>query len=148
VRTQVDAVLEEGTAVLNAHDPLVVEMAELCIGKVVYFATDETLEAVTAHCARGGQAVVLSGRSVDLLDGSRREPLLELGATFADGRWRGTVAPESLLAAVAAAHGLGLPIERVRAGIYSYVPVLTRIVTSNGRRREGASRAVNEIPAS
>jgi cyanophycin synthetase len=93
VRTQVDAVLEEGTAVLNAHDPLVVEMAELCIGKVVYFATDETLEAVTAHCARGGQAVVLSGRSVDLLDGSRREPLLELGATFADGRWRGTVAP-------------------------------------------------------
>jgi hypothetical protein len=49
---------------------------------------------------------------------------------------------------VAAAHGLGLPIERVRAGIHSYVPVLTRIVTSNGRRREGASRAVNEIPAS
>jgi cyanophycin synthetase len=39
-RTQVDVVLPTGTAVLNAADPQVVEMAELCDGKVIFYGMD------------------------------------------------------------------------------------------------------------
>ena len=37
LRTQVDVVLPEGAAVLNARDPRVVEMAPLCDGEVIFF---------------------------------------------------------------------------------------------------------------
>ncbi len=135
-RTQVDVVLPEGAAVLNAHDPQVLEMAELSDGPPILYATDPSLAAVTAHCSRGGKAVVLDGHAVDLIDGTRRERLLELGSTLSDGQWRGTFAAGSLLAAVAAAIGLGLPLERLRAGISSFVPVLTRMVVAAGRTPE------------
>jgi cyanophycin synthetase len=132
-RTQVDVVLPEGAAVLDAHDPQVVEMAELSDGPAILFATDSSLPAVTSHCRHGGKAVVLDGNAVYLVDGSRRDRLLDLGSTLVDGQWRGTVAPASLLASVAAAIGLGLPLERLRAGIQSFVPVLARMVAPAGR---------------
>ena len=37
LRTQVDVVLTDGVAVLNADDPLVAKMAEYCDGEVMYF---------------------------------------------------------------------------------------------------------------
>ena len=53
VRTQVDVVLPQGTAVLNAADPQVVEMAHLCDGKVIFYGLDPQLEAITTHRASG-----------------------------------------------------------------------------------------------
>jgi len=41
-RTQVDVVLPSGTAVLNAADPQVLELAELCDGKVIFMACRPT----------------------------------------------------------------------------------------------------------
>ena len=38
MRTQVDLVLKNGAAILNAREPDLVEMAELCDGEVIYFA--------------------------------------------------------------------------------------------------------------
>ena len=40
LRTQVDVVLSDGVAVLNAADSRIVEMAELCDGEVVLYAAD------------------------------------------------------------------------------------------------------------
>ena len=40
LRTQVDVVLPEGTAVLNADNERLVEMASLCDGQVIFFAVD------------------------------------------------------------------------------------------------------------
>lgn len=133
MRTQVDVVLEDGAAVLNAHEPMIVEMAELCIGSVIFYATDPGLEAIRTHCAGGGRAVVLDGSQVVLLDGAQREPLSDLGSTLAGGQWRGSVAPSSLLAAVAAAIGLGMPRDRLRAGILSFVPVLSPMLPPGGQ---------------
>jgi cyanophycin synthetase len=42
VRTQVDVVLPNGAAVLNADDPLVAKMAELCDGEVIFFSRNES----------------------------------------------------------------------------------------------------------
>ena len=133
MRTQVDVVLEDGAAVLNAHEPMIVEMAELCIGSVIFYATDPNLDVIGRHCAEGGRAVVLDGSEVVLLEGRQREVLSDLGSTLAGGQWRGSIAPASLLAAVAAAIGLGMPRDRLRAGILSFVPVLSPMVPPGAR---------------
>ncbi len=133
MRTQVDVVLEEGSAVLNAHEPMIVEMAELCIGSVIFYATDPALDVVQTHCAGGGRAVVLDGSQVVLLQGAQREILSDLGSTLAGGHWRGSIEPSSLLAAVAAAVGLDMPRDRLRAGILSFVPVLSPMVPPGAR---------------
>ena len=49
LRTQVDIVLPDGVAVLNAQDPLVLEMADLCDGSVIFFALDPEIPAITEH---------------------------------------------------------------------------------------------------
>jgi cyanophycin synthetase len=57
----VDAVPRNGTAILNADDPLVARMARRCDGKVIYFsmATEKGTagwDRVDTHCGRGGRA--------------------------------------------------------------------------------------------
>ncbi|MFT4101764.1 MAG: cyanophycin synthetase [Burkholderiaceae bacterium] len=139
MRTQIDVVLEEGAAVLNAHEPMIVSMAELCIGSVIFYATDPSLEAVREHCANGGRAVVLDGRQVALIDGTSREVLGDLGSTLVGGQWRGSVDPASLLAAVAAAVGLGMPRERLMAGILSFVPILSSMAPPGQAPRQATA---------
>jgi len=139
MRTQVDVVLEEGAAVLNAHEPMIVSMAELCIGSVIFYATDPSLEAVREHCAGGGRAVVLDGQKIVLIDETSREVLCDLGSTLAGGQWRGSVDPSNLLAAVAAAVGLGMPRERLMAGILSFVPILSPMMPPGQTPRQAAT---------
>ncbi|MCU0663989.1 MAG: cyanophycin synthetase, partial [Myxococcota bacterium] len=56
-RCGVDVVLPGGMAVLNADDPLVLEMAGLCAGGVVLVSTDPDNPAIAAHGAQGKRAV-------------------------------------------------------------------------------------------
>ena len=49
LRTQVDVVLPEGTAVLNAADPRVAGLAPLCDGDVILYCADPQAEALTTH---------------------------------------------------------------------------------------------------
>ena len=71
LRTQVDVVLPSGVAVLNAADPRVVEMAELCDGEVVFYARRRAAAALAAHQAAGGKAVLVRQGRVVLASGSR-----------------------------------------------------------------------------
>ena len=63
-RTLVDVVLPGGAAVLNAADPQLVEMAELCDGEVIYFARARIFAVIDGHLAAGGRAVP-AGRRPD-----------------------------------------------------------------------------------
>ncbi|MDR0770099.1 MAG: cyanophycin synthetase [Burkholderiales bacterium] len=91
LRTQVDVVLPDGVAVLNAHDPLLIEMAPLCDGEVIFYAADSKLPAIAQHCADGGRAVVTNDEGqVMLIHGNhttvlntRSAPHLETLATIA-----------------------------------------------------------------
>ena len=49
LRTQVDVVLPEGVAVLNASDARVADLADLCDGDVIFYAADETTPALAAR---------------------------------------------------------------------------------------------------
>jgi cyanophycin synthetase len=57
VRSQVDVILSEGAAVLNAADPQVVKLAELSDGGVIFYALDEHNPVMEAAPRAGGERV-------------------------------------------------------------------------------------------
>jgi cyanophycin synthetase len=122
LRTQVDVVLPDGTAVLNADDPLVADMAGLCDGKVIFFGRDAGAPVIAAHRVQGGRAVFLHGGSIVLANGAQETVLMELHAVpLTEG---GTLDFQNMnvLAAVAAAWALDVHEELIRAGIETFDP--------------------------
>lgn len=118
VRTQVDVVLPHGTAVLNAAEAQVVEMAALCDGKVIFYGLDSELEAIASHRASGERAVFLRERQIILAQGMdevSHVPLDSLAPTKAEK-------PEMVMAAVAAAWALGVTPELIGAGLRTFNP--------------------------
>jgi cyanophycin synthetase len=120
LRTQVDVVLPDGAAVLNAEDARVAALAELCDGEVVLFSLDPALAAVDAHRAGGGRAVVRKDDKVVLAAGREETAIAELSelplAPAGDAARR-AFQIQNILAAVGAAWALGMPADLIRAGI-------------------------------
>jgi cyanophycin synthetase len=125
LRTQVDVVLPEGAAVLNAEDHQVAEMAELCDGEVIFYSLSAEAPALVAHRHGGGRAVLLQhGRAMLLspqgeLQGANVDSLL---ARFAAAGMPCEAA--SVLAAVGAAWALGISPELIAAGLDTFVPAI------------------------
>lgn len=120
LRTQVDVVLPDGVAVLNADDPLVCEMAPLCDGAVVFFGMSLAAPAVAAHLVAGGRAVSLRGSHIVLAQGAE---VTELAPAAVAGPASGSESAARLyeiLAATGAAWSLGVSLELMRAGIETY----------------------------
>jgi cyanophycin synthetase len=120
LRTQVDVVLPEGTAVLNAADERVAGLAPLCDGDVILYGVEPQSAALVRHCAEGGKAVLVRQDRVVLANGSSESFLPGLGRLTI---WRATHAGvdlESLLAAVAAAWALGIPLNLIGAGVEAF----------------------------
>jgi cyanophycin synthetase len=118
LRTQVDIVLPDGAAVLNAADPLVVRMAELCDGEAILYGPGPELPAIALHRARGGRALFMRDNRIVLATGAVEALLAEL-PSFAAGNTEPDRV-ESLLAAVGAASALGIPVEMIRVGIETF----------------------------
>lgn len=120
LRTQVDVVLPTGVAVLNAREPQLVEMAELCDGEVIYFAADPSLPVLAEHRSKGGRAVLLREGAVVLAKGWEETKLLDLAQVpmAAGGE---AFQAENVLAAVATARALDIAPEVIRAGLETFV---------------------------
>ncbi|MNS59485.1 Cyanophycin synthetase [compost metagenome] len=119
-RTQVDVVLPTGAAVLNARDPRVVEMAELCDGSVIFFGIDPALPAIAAHLQQDGRAVFVRDGAIVLAQGTREERLADVAAIPLTHGGRVAFQVENVLAAVGAAWALDIPVELIRAGIETF----------------------------
>ncbi|QVQ29534.1 cyanophycin synthetase [Achromobacter deleyi] len=119
-RTQVDVVLPSGAAVLNARDPRVVEMAELCDGTVIFFGIDPELPAIAAHLQQDGRAVFVRDGSIVLAQGSQEERLADVAAIPLTHGGRVAFQVENVLAAVGTAWALDIPVELIRAGIETF----------------------------
>jgi len=119
-RVIVQNVAENGYAVLNAADPITLQMAQHCPGGVILFAVDGHLPAMVAHRAQGGRTVFVDGDAIVAVNGSARArvPLREVPLTR-----NGTIGfqVENALAAVAAAWGCALSFDAVSAGLASFV---------------------------
>ncbi|NMM12193.1 MAG: cyanophycin synthetase [Rhodoferax sp.] len=116
VRTQVDVVLPQGTAVLNAADPHVVEMAHLCDGKVIFYGLDPQLKAITTHRASGERVLFVHNGHIVLAQGSEEIALIPLASM----KQAKAEKPEMVMAAVAAAWALGLTPELIAAGLRTF----------------------------
>jgi cyanophycin synthetase len=138
----VDAVPRNGTAILNADDPLVARMARRCDGKVIYFsmATEKGSagwDRVDTHCGRGGAAMILQetedGELLALRQGQRVMPLIytHLIPATLDGRARMNVA--NALAAAAAAWAHGAHLHDIRQGLRTFT---TSFFQAPGRLNE------------
>ena len=120
----VEAVPRDGTAVLNADDPLVAAMASHCSGSVVYFSMDPDNETIRRQASRGRRAVTVepgrNGEMIVLRHGRKSMPLVWthlLPATF-EGRARMNV--QNSLAAGAAAWAAGAHLHDIRQGLRTF----------------------------
>ncbi|WP_019142336.1 cyanophycin synthetase [Noviherbaspirillum massiliense] len=118
-RTQVDVVLPEGTAVLNAADARVAAMASLCDGSVVFYGMTPELPALDQHCAGGGRAVFVRDGQIVLASGKDEAVLVGLAVLPPEAR--SDQVTENILAAVGAAWALGVDTDLIRAGISTFV---------------------------
>ncbi|MEO8251049.1 MAG: cyanophycin synthetase [Chloroflexota bacterium] len=120
----VEAVPRDGTAVLNADDPLVAAMGRHCSGSVMYFSMDPNNELVRRQASRGRRAVTVepgrNGEMIVLRHGRKSMPLVWthlLPATF-EGRARMNV--QNSLAAAAAAWAAGAHLHDIRQGLRTF----------------------------
>jgi len=116
----VAAVSKKGSAVLNAADPLVVEMKKWCKGQVVYFALDPANPVVVEHLAQGGLAATVREGWIVLCDGPRETRLAHLERVPLVHKGLVGFQVENVLASAAAAWRLGVPLELVRLGLESF----------------------------
>lgn len=121
LRTQVDVVLPEGVAILNADDAQVAEMASLCDGEVIFFGSNPDNEVMRKHLQQKGRAVVLRGSQIMLSQGENATQFSTLAdiLIMASGR-TSPVVIGSLLAAIACAWALNLPPELIRTGVETF----------------------------
>jgi len=116
----VSAVSRKGTAVLNAADPLVVDMKRWCKGQIVYFALDPANPVITVHLAAGGRAATVRDGWIVLCDGPRETRLAHLERVPLVHKGLVDFQVENVLAGAAAAWCLGVPLELVRLGLESF----------------------------
>ncbi|HSO34178.1 MAG TPA: Mur ligase family protein [Labilithrix sp.] len=119
------AVRSGGTAVLNAHDPLLVALAPSLSCHVTFFADLEgdgaaARPVIEAALARGGRAVVAEGGAVVAVQAGERVAIAriaDLPITFG-GAARYNV--QNVLGAVATARALGLPDAAIAAALRAF----------------------------
>lgn len=119
-RTPVDVVMPTGTAVLNAADPLVVEMKELSAGSVTFFALDPNHPVIRGHRENGKRVVFVKNSAVVLCEGEKETPLLTLEDLPSTHGGKAEFQVENVLAAAAAGWALGLPIASIREGLHQF----------------------------
>jgi len=119
-RTPVDVVLPSGTAVLNAADPLVARMAELSAGSVTFFALDANHPVIQSHRAEGRRAVTTRDGRVVLCTGTEEVSVVALDELPCTHGGRVAFQVENVLAAVAAAWGLGIDARTISTGLQGF----------------------------
>lgn len=139
MRTQVDVVtptaaavddvikeitLPTGAAILNAKDPILISMSQLCHGEVIYFSIDPDLPIIEEHRKQGSggiaakRAVLVRNGSIVLVDGEHETILTHLAELIPDFRKAYLeVEIENILAAIGAAWALGLLPDLMQVGI-------------------------------
>lgn len=119
-RVIVQNVAPTGYGVLNAADPIVAAMAPACPGKIIFFALDRHHPVMATHRAQGHRTVYVDGDSIVASEGSWRETIhLRDVPITRNGKIGFQV--ENVMAAVAAAWGVGMPWQTIRRGLSGFV---------------------------
>jgi len=106
--------------VLNADDPLVVQMAKQTKGRVIYFSTEKDNLCVRKHLGLGGTAVFVRRGTILLCQGSKSCRICsvkQIPATW-DGKAKHNI--HNVLAAVAAGWALGLTAGAIKNSLQEF----------------------------
>jgi cyanophycin synthetase len=118
--TLVRAVAPWGTAVLNAADPLVVPMAALSKGQVLFFARDPANPVLAAHRRAGGRVAFVRDQGLVLAQGESELKPIALGRIpITRGGCIGFQV-ENALACAGALWALGLPSETLLLALETF----------------------------
>ncbi len=120
-RVIVENVANNGTAVLNATDPIVARMAESCPGSVTFFAADPHHPVMATQFAQGRRGLYVEGGDIVAAEGStvvHRLPLAGVPLTR-----NGSIGfqIENVMAATGAAWAIGISWEVIRQGLATFV---------------------------
>ena len=119
-RVIVQNVAPHGSAVLNAADPMVAKMAEVCPGTVIFFSVDRLHPVLNTHRAQGKRVVFCDNGQLVCSEGGQEHsiPLSAIPLTR-----NGTISfqVENAMASVAAAWALGLSWKTIEAGLATFV---------------------------
>ncbi len=113
-----------GHAVLNAGDPLVVDMAGKHLPRTIFFSLQATHPVIRTHLAYGGKAIFPRDGAIILAEKDSEIYLMPLTEVPLTHGGRVGFQVENTLAAVAAAWALGIPEELIRQGARSFKPTL------------------------
>ncbi len=118
-RVIVQNVADNGVAVLNAADPIVAGMVDNCSGSVTFFAADGLHPIMATHRAQGRRVVYVEGGKLVAVEGKFRHriPLADVPITR-----NGAIGfqVENVMAAVAAAWGVGIDWDAIGSGLKSF----------------------------
>ena len=117
-----EAVREGGTTVLNADDPLCVDMTQYCRERVIFFSLHATNPVVLEHVDRGHTAVVCEQDYVAILENDHFIPLARVVDIPLTLEGRAVFNIRNALAATAAAFALGVSAENISRGLTSFMP--------------------------
>ncbi|MEO5952316.1 MAG: cyanophycin synthetase, partial [Chloroflexia bacterium] len=119
-RVVIESVAEDGYGVLNADDPLTVEMAEDCPGSVIFFGMDRSARPLALHLASGGKAAFYRNGDLVLAEGSQETVLVKAADIPAT---RNGLIPFQIgnsLASAAACWGAGVPLDSISLGLRTF----------------------------
>jgi cyanophycin synthetase len=121
VRTQMDVVLSNGMAVLNADDAEVAQLAQYCDGEVTFFANCEDHPLIVKHRSENGRVVFWRKNHLVLAQGDQEIDALNRQLPAIDKLFKNqAITCVEVLAASAAAWALGINTDLIRAGIKSF----------------------------
>ncbi len=125
LRCQVDVVLPNGCAVLNADDDVCASLAELCDGDVVFYSTMAEHPLMSEHCDSGRRFLLVQEGQIVLWRNRTATPLIDLTqptvvSLLAD------CGLSALLAGCAAGVAMDLSPALLRAGVETAAPLFAR----------------------
>ena len=120
-RVIVQNVAPTGMAVLNAADPMVVQMASNCPGQVTFFALDAHHPVIATHRAQGKRVVFVEDNHIVAMQQGQatvRIPLAEVPLTHG-----GAIGfqIENAMASLAAAWAVGVPWSTLCKGLATFI---------------------------
>ena len=109
-----EAVRREGHAVLNADDPLSLQMMERCRCNIILFSMSGENLLVKRHTVAGGTAVILRRGIITLVKGDKEQRLVQARCIPVCLKGRARYNTENALAATSACVALGVPAATIR----------------------------------
>lgn len=124
--TVIEVVRDSGVSVINADDPTVVALKDRAGGQLILFSLHPEDETIAQHLGSGGTAVVLQDGDVVIHSSEPSVHILSVLEAPITLSGVATFNIANVLAAVAALHGLGIPVPMIRTGISTFHPSATQ----------------------